>query len=183
VCFRTCRRCPESWFPLLLIPCLQSLHSRLPSSRILEPSSIRHDTIAHDLRRPVFPSPLVSSPNSLSLASSSSTHDTLRILWWGWIPPPPLARQTDTHVHSLHRQRQPSSGKHKHLSLPFSCSWSLGSTLGPTWSLPYTLACTAKLSSSPRARCCCCCCPRRPDPFTLFPNILSFPPSSHKRPI
>jgi hypothetical protein len=43
----------------------------------------------------------------------------------------PLARLTDTHVHSLHRQTQPSSGKHKHLSLPFSLSWSLGSTLGP----------------------------------------------------
>ena len=39
-------------------------------------------------------------------------------MWWGGYHP--LARQTDTHVHSLHRQRQPSSGKKKHLSLLFS---------------------------------------------------------------
>jgi hypothetical protein len=67
------------------------------------------------------------------------------MVWWGGYHPS-LARQTDTHVHSLHRRRQPSSGKNKHLSLPFLPSWSLGSALGSTWTLPYTLACTAKSS-------------------------------------
>src|ERR1700722_15807060 len=38
--------------------------------------------------------------------------------------------------------------------------------LGSTWTLPYTLACTAKSPSSPRTRC-CCCRPPASDPFTI----------------
>src|SRR5271155_4991886 len=65
----------------------------------------------------------------------------------GWIPPPSTDRRTHK-VHSLHRASQPSLGNTQ-ASFPFSSllSWSSELTLDSAWTLPYTLACTAKSTS------------------------------------
>src|SRR5882672_553337 len=65
------------------------------------------------------------------------------VLWWGGYHLSSLDGLTQM-VHSLHRYLDsPARAGTGIFSLPF-LSWSLGLTLGSAWTLPYTLACTAK---------------------------------------